>query len=189
MNENLAYQQERREELIGGKIVMMSPASTKHNCISGNIYYIFRHYLKGKKCIPFGDGEKVFLTSTDHYVPDFMIVCDRDKIKPDGVYGAPDLVVEILSPSTGTFDKVQKKSVYEKCGVPEYWIVSPEAKSIDVYLLKDGRLELEHFYSLYEDWMLKQMTEDERAAIVTEFKCHLYDDLTIRLDDVFCDLF
>lgn len=98
MNGNLAYKGDWREELIGGKIVMMSPAATNHNRISGNIYGIFWSYLKGKKCVPFGDGEKVFLTETDHYVPDFMVVCDRDKIKPDGVHGAPDLVVEILSP-------------------------------------------------------------------------------------------
>lgn len=188
--ENLAYQEEYRQELIGGKIVMMAPAATtRHNCISGNIYTIFRQYLKGKKCVPFGDGEKVFLTKTDHFIPDFMVVCDREKIKPDGVYGAPDLVVEILSPSTGSFDKGRKKRVYESCGVPEYWIVSPEAQSVDVYWLEDGRYELEGSYAVYPDWMLKGMTGEELARVRTSFRCRLFDDLEIKLDDIFSDLF
>ena len=189
MNGNLAFQEERREELISGKVVAMSPAATNHNRISENIYFLFRQYLKGKTCVPFGDGEKVFLTETEHYVPDFQIVCDRDKIKPDGVHGSPDLVVEVLSPSTGGYDKGHKKRVYEKCGVPEYWIVSPEARSVDVYLLKEGRYELEASYTVCPDYMLAHMTDDEKAALATEFKCHLYDDLVIRLDDIFDDLF
>ena len=82
---------ERREELIGGKVVMMAPTSSNHNRIAGNIYYIFRRYLNGKKCEPFADGENVYLTDDDHFVDDFMVVCDPDKIKTDGVHGAPDL--------------------------------------------------------------------------------------------------
>lgn len=189
MNNNLAYLREGREELINGKIVAMSPAATNHNRVAGNIHGIFWSYLRGKPCIPFGDGEKVFLTETDHFVPDFMVVCDRDKIKADGVHGAPDLVVEILSPSTGMHDKGRKKRVYERCGVSEYWIVSPEARSVDVYLLEEGRFELRGSYSVYPDYMLIHMTEEEKAEMVTEFYCHLYDDLPIRLDDIFSDMF
>ena len=154
MDGNLAYQEERREELIGGKVVMMSPAATNHNLISGNIFHIFKTYLKGKKCIPFGDNEKVFLTSTDHYVPDFMVVCDRDKIKPDGVHGAPDLVVEVLSPSTAKYDRVHKKDVYEQSGVPEYWLVSPGDRSIEVYRLDGGKYVPHNVYTLHPDWAL-----------------------------------
>ena len=131
----------------------------------------------------------MFLTETDHFVPDFMVVCDRDKIKADGVHGAPDLVVEILAPSTGVHDKGRKKRVYERCGVSEYWIVSPEARSVDVYLLEEGRFELRGSYSVYPDYMLIHMTEEEKAEMVTEFYCHLYDDLPIRLDDIFSDMF
>ena len=189
MNDNLAYQETRREELIGGEVVMMAPASTNHTFTANNIYRIFGNYLKGKKCVPFGDGLLVHLTDQDKFVPDVMIVCDREKIKPDGVHGAPDLVVEILSPSTGLRDKGRKKNIYESCGVPEYWIVSPEARSIDVYRLEDGRYELDNSYSVYPDYLLSGMTDEEKAAVVTEFKCHLFDDLVIRLDDVFSDLF
>ena len=189
MSDSLAYQEERRTELIGGKVVMMSPASTEHTYVADNILNIFKNYLKGKKCVPFGDGLLVRLTEKDKFVPDVMVVCDRDKIKPDGVHGAPDLVVEVLSPSTAKNDRTRKKEVYEACGVPEYWLVSPTDKSIEVYLLESGKYTLHDVYTVRPDWVLAQMTDEERASVVTEFKCHLYDDLLIRLDDIFCDLF
>lgn len=189
MSDNLAYQEERREELIGGNVVMMSPASAEHVYTAGSIYNIFKNYLKGKNCIPFSDGLLIHLTDENKFVPDMMVVCDRSKIKSDGVHGAPDLVVEVLSPSTAKDDRTRKKEVYEACGVPEYWLVSPTDKSIEVYLLESGKYILHDVYTVRPDWVLKQMTDEERAAIVTEFKCHLYDDLIIRLDDIFGDLF
>lgn len=189
MGGNLAYQEERREELIGGKVVMMAPASAEHVYTAGSIYNIFKNYLKGKNCIPFSDGLLVHLTDDNKFVPDMMVVCDRSKIKSDGVHGAPDLVVEVLSPSTAKDDRTRKKEVYEACGVPEYWLVSPTDKSIEVYLLESGKYILHDVYTVRPDWVLAQMTDEERSAVVTEFKCHLYDDLLIRLDDIFGDLF
>ena len=189
MSDNLAYQEERREELIGGNVVMMSPASAEHVYTAGSIYNIFKNYLKGKNCIPFSDGLLVHLTDENKFVPDMMVVCDRSKIKSDGVHGAPDLVVEVLSPSTAKDDRTRKKEIYEACGVPEYWLVSPTDKSIEVYLLESGKYILHDVYTVRPDWVLEQMTDEEKAAVVTEFKCHLYDDLTIRLDDIFGDLF
>ena len=189
MSDNLAYQEEGREELIGGKVVMMSPAATNHNITSGNIFYVFKSYLRGKRCIPFPDGTTVYLTDKDHFVPDMMVVCDREKIKPDGVHGAPDLVVEVLSPSTAKNDRTHKKDVYERCGVPEYWIVGPAEKFIEVYWLDSGKYVLHDVCTLPADWELERMTDEKRASVVTEFKCHLYDDLTIRLDDIFSDFF
>lgn len=189
MSGNLAYQEERREELIGGNVVMMSPASAGHTYTANNIYRIFGNYLKGKNCIPFGDGLLVRLTDEDKFVPDFMVVCDRSKIKRTYIDGAPDLVAEVLSPGTAKNDKGYKKSVYESSGVPEYWLVNPADKSIEVYLLENGKYTLDNVYTLYPAEELEEMTDEERATIVTEFKCHLYDDLIIRLDDIFGDLF
>ena len=185
MSGNLAYQDERREELIGGKVVMMAPASSNHNRIAGNIFSMFHQYLKGQKCEPFGDGENVYLTDKDHFVPDFMVVCDPDKIKSDGVHGAPDLVVEVLSPSTARNDKTRKKDVYARCGVREYWIIHPEDKSVDVYRTDGTEFILHDIYSLHPDWMLAKMSEEDRAAVVTHFKCSLFDDLDISLEDIF----
>ena len=185
MSGNLAYQDERREELIDGKVVMMAPASSNHNRIAGNIFSMFHQYLKGRQCEPFGDGENVYLTDKDHFVPDFMVVCDPDKIKSDGVHGAPDLVVEVLSPSTARNDKTRKKDVYARCGVREYWIIHPEDKSVDVYRTDGTEFILHDIYSLHPDWMLAKMSEEERAAVVTHFKCSLFDDLDISLEDIF----
>lgn len=185
MNGNLAFQEEWREELIGGKVVMMSPAASNHNRIAGNIYRIFSTYLLGKKCEPFGDGEIVYLTDEDHFVPDFIVVCDPDKIKDDGVYGAPDLVVEVLSPSTMWNDRTHKKEVYARCGVQEYWLVSPGDKSVEVYRNNSGEFILHNIYTLRPDWQLKRMDEEKRAAVETSFKCSLYDDLDIVLEDIF----
>ena len=185
MSDNLAYQEARREERIRGKVVMMAPASVNHTFTSGNIYYIFAHYLRGKKCIPIADGSTVYLTDEDHFVPDMMVVCDPDKIKHDGIHGAPDLVVEVLSPSTAKNDKTHKKEVYAKCGVQEYWIVNPVDKSVEVYHTNGAEFVLHEIYALRPDWELSKMTEAERAAVVTHFKCSLYDDLDIALEDIF----
>jgi len=185
MSGNLAYQEERREELIGGKIVAMSPASTNHTFTSGNIYRIFGNYLHGKKCTPISDGSTVYLTDEDHFVPDMMVVCAPDKIKPDGIHGAPDLVVEVLSPSTAKNDRAHKKEVYAKCGVREYWIVDPANKSVEVYRSDGTGFILHDIYALHPDWMLAKMSEKERATVVTHFKCGLFDDLDISLEDVF----
>lgn len=190
MNGNLAYLEARREELIGGKVVAISPSPTWIQIsVAGNIYGIFRNYLKGKKCTPIPDGFDLHLTDDDVFIPDMMVVCDRNKIKKNGVYGAPDLVVEVLSPSTAKNDKGYKKDVYEASGVPEYWIVDPSQKSIEVYLLQGGRYILDNIYMLYTAKELEEMTDEEKAIVFTEIKCRLYDDLTIRLDDIFNDFF
>ncbi len=186
MSDNLAYQEERREELIGGKVVAMSPRpSFNHNRVAFNIAVLFDNYLKGKKCTPFSDGTDLYLTEDDRFIPDVMIVCDPDKIKSDGVHGAPDLVVEVLSPGTMRNDKTRKKDVYARCGVREYWLVSPDEKSVEVYRTDGTEFVLHDIYALHLDWQLAQMSEEERAAVVTSFKCSLFDDLDISLEDIF----
>ncbi|MDE6935567.1 MAG: Uma2 family endonuclease [Oscillospiraceae bacterium] len=186
MNSNLAYQEDPREELIGGKVVAMFPRPAfNHNRVAENIDFMFRSFLKGKACVPLGDGYDLFLSEDHHFIPDFMVVCDRDKIRRDGVHGAPDLVVEVLSPTTARNDKTVKKAAYAKSGVREYWIVDPEGKSIEIYLNQDGDLVLHDVHALIPDWMLAKMTVEELAEVVTQFRCSLYEDLEISIADVF----
>lgn len=186
MNGNLAYQEDWREELIGGKLVAMSPRPAfNHNRISSNIFRIFANYLDKKKCEAIADGTDLFLSEIDWFIPDFMVVCDRDKIQMDGVHGAPDLVVEVLSPSTAQNDRGHKKEVYAKCGVREYWIVSPDNKSVEIYLNEDAELVFHKVYTVVPGWMLEKMKAEERAEVVTRFRCSLYDDLELSLDDIF----
>ena len=188
MNGNLAYlQNDVWEELIDGKVIAMSPRpTTDHYHVSFNIAYIFTTYLRGKRCTPFGDGVDLYLTETDRFIPDGMVVCDTEKIKRDGVHGAPDLVVEVLSPSTAKHDRGRKKQVYEQCGVSEYWIVDPANKTLEQYLLQQGAFTLHEVYAIYPDYMLDKMTEEERAALPASFRCSLFDDLDLALEDVFC---
>lgn len=190
MSENLAYryeyEDERREELIDGESVAMAPSpAIGHIRASGNIYRIFSSYLRGRKCEAFPDGVDLYLTKKDRFVPDGMVVCDPGKIKFNGVHGAPDLVVEVRSPSTAKRDRGYKMGVYAQCGVREYWLVNPVDRSVETYLLEDGQMVLQEIYTLYPDYMVEAMSEEERAALVTEFRCSLFDDLTIRLEDVF----
>ena len=114
-----------------------------------------------------------------------MIVCNRDIIKQDAIHGAPDLVVEVLSPTTAKNDRSTKMRHYAAAGVKEYWIISPLSRSIEVYLLHDGTFELDDIYTDYPDWDLARMTDEERAAVKTQIKVSLYDDLYVNVTDVF----
>ena len=190
MENNLAYQEEIWEELIDGRVVAMSPRpSVNHHQVSLNIANIFSRYLKGRPCRPFGAGVDLYLTDRDQFIPDGMVICDPGKIKRNGVYGAPDLVVEILSPSTARYDRGYKKDAYEAAGVREYWIIEPDSKAIEVYLLRDEKLSLDNVYSIYPAYLLEKMTENEKKAIPTEFHCSLYNDLLISIEEVFADTF
>ena len=157
--------------------------------ISGNIYKIFAIYLSGKECTPIQDGFDLYLDDENQFVPDFMVVCDTDKIKPDGVHGAPDLVAEVLSPSTAKNDKGYKKDIYAKHGVKEYWIVNPADKSLDVYILEGSSYILHDVYTFHSESELSMMTEQERTTIVTKFACNLFRDLEISLEDIFSRTF
>ena len=159
-----------------------------HVAIAGNIYRLLGNYLEGKKCTAIPDGFDLHLTKDNIFIPEVMVVCDRKKIRGNGVLGAPDLVVEVLSPSTADHDRGYKKEVYAKCGVREYWIVSPYEKSIEVYRNSGRECALHHVYSIYPDRMLEQMSDEERANVQTHFKCSLFDDLEISLDKIFNDL-
>ena len=189
MNSNLAYQDELRGELINGEVVAMSSSPTfNRNRVASRIYRAFENYLEGKRCTAIADGTALYLTQEDRFIPDMMVVCDRDKIRRDGVHGAPDLVVEVLSPSTARNDRMHKKAVYEACGVREYWLVDPENRTIEQHFLRDVRLELNTVYTSYPESELERMTEKERAEVETHFKCSLYDDFAIALDDIFSGL-
>ena len=141
--------------------------------------------LRGKKEIrPFQHFD-AWLTEKDHFIPDFAIVSDRDKIKWTHVEGAPDFVVEVLSPGTARRDRGHKKAVYERCGVREYWIVNPMDCSIEQHVLENGAFVLRDAYYYYRAYELDAMTDEERAAVVTEIRPAIFDDLSIRLEDVF----
>ena len=186
MNGNLAYREAPEEEIIDGKVVMLAAATVNHGRVARNILTLFDNFLRNRPCEAFQDGTALFLEDdAEEYRPDMMVVCDPNKVKDDGIYGAPDLVVEVLSPSTGRYDRKHKKDVYERYGVREYWIVDPSARSVEQYVLENGRFVLLDVYALYPDSLLRRMKPEEKAALVTAFSCTLFDDLSIPLDKVF----
>ena len=187
--ENLAYVEPPVTELIEGKICLMSPRPcVDHALVASKIYRIFAAYLEGKTCTAFDDGVDVYLDEKNHYVPDVMIVCDRSKIRRRGIYGAPDLVVEVLSPSTMLHDRGPKMRHYAEAGVKEYWIVSPEMKSVEVYYNHDGRFEIVATYVDYLQEDIDDMTDEERATVAWEIPVSLYDDLRVSVKEIFLDL-
>lgn len=173
MSDNLAYvndQEEIKTELINGKIFMMSPRPRlEHGTVCTNIASEFRHYLKGKTCRAYCDGVDVFINEKNRFIPDVMIVCDPNIRKKDGIHGAPDLVVEVLSPSTAHNDRFRKKEIYAKAGVKEYWIVDPLNCIIEVYLNQNNDLVLDRLYN----------TDD------TEIKVTVCNNLIVKLEDIF----
>ena len=121
MNSSLAYKEEPRFEIIGGKVVMMASPTLVHIFIAANIYHIFNQYLRGKKCTAIPDRAALHLVKGgERYEPDMMVVCDPEKIdREKGVFGAPDLVVEVLSHGTARYDRGHKFRAYEHYGVRE----------------------------------------------------------------------
>ena len=185
---NLAYKKEPRTEVIGGKVVMFAAPLADHEYITDTIYNIFYDYLRGKPCRVYSSNWGVYLDDGEEYLPDVKVVCDRSKIQRDGIHGAPDLVVEVLSRSTGRYDRGHKKQVYERCGVREYWIVDTKNRSIEQYVLENGKFILRGYAQQPDQEELEYMKEEERAKITGEFHCALFEDLTISVDDVFADV-
>ena len=137
MDDYLALPPDRRVELIDGVFYDMASPTFIHQHILSMISHAFTSFVmdRGGKCMPVNAPMDVQLDADDKTVvqPDVMIVCDRDKITRERIVGAPDLVVEILSPSNWYHDMVLKMRKYRKAGVREYWIVLPEKKEILVY--------------------------------------------------------
>ena len=130
---------EERWEVIDGGAYCMTPApSLQHQKISGNFYSAFREFLKNKPCRPFYAPTDVVLDEANIVQPDVLVVCDPKKMEGLNILGAPDLVVEILSPSTRLKDKRDKKALYERFGVREYLIVYPEEEMVELFYLHDG---------------------------------------------------
>jgi len=173
---------EYKTEIINGiKIVMMAPPFSNHNAVKGNIHYLFKHYLRGNVCLPIPDGEKLVLEKDQYVVPDFFVICDRSKYKKDGVYGAPDLVVEVLSPKTQKIDRGDKKDLYQLHGVKEYWIVDPDNRSIEVYIPRDRVYKLNAVYRIPGGDEPPEDKENE----ADEFAVCLFPDMIVKLEDVF----
>lgn len=137
----LTWPDDERWELINGEAYNMTPApTTRHQNIVYNVSFILKSKLLNKSCRPFVAPTDVVLSEYDVVQPDVFVVCDEKKITEANIQGAPDLIVEVLSPATALKDKREKKNLYEKYGVKEYIIVDPAAQYVERFLLEEGGL-------------------------------------------------
>lgn len=153
----LQWPDDARYELIDGEALLMSPAPlVEHQEVAGEVYYQLRNQLDGQPCRPYIAPVDVRLPRADEadaaidtvVQPDVLVVCDPHKIDRRGVRGAPDWVLEVLSPSTAAHDQIAKRRTYERAGVREYWLVHPGDRTLTVYVLDNGQYGRPEIYEL-----------------------------------------
>ena len=175
----LKWSDDERWELIEGQPFDMSPApSRQHQKILGNLFTMISNYLKDKKCevyvAPFDIRLPEYEGQKDEEIinvvqPDITIICDLSKLDDKGCKGAPDLVVEVLSPATAGKDLKLKLKLYENQGVKEYWLIHPIDKTVIVFQLNDKG----------------EYGKPETYAELDSITVGILDDLDINLKEVF----
>jgi len=132
-------------QLIGGMLIMTPAPSTHHQIISMKLEVKLASFVMERDLGLVLDAPlDVYFEESETYQPDLVFIA-RERlsiIEPDKINGAPDLVIEILSPGTAYYDLRKKFKVYEKHGVREYWVVDPEEQSVEIYALLEGRFTL-----------------------------------------------
>ena len=174
----LTWSEDERWEIIDGVPYMHAAPSPIHQEVLTELIAQFHNYLSGKPCKVYPAPFCVRLTKGDEknndnikniVEPDITIICDKSKIDEKGCNGVPDIIVEIMSPSSVKNDRLIKFNKYEKAGVKEYWIVEPDGKLVSVFALQsDQRYGRPEIY-----------TEEDKIAVF------IFPDLTIDLSTVF----
>ena len=167
----LALPEGERAELIDGEMFMKESPARRHQDASGWLAHNIFNYIQTKKkmCRVYISTFAVFPKKDDrNYVePDVTVVCDRDKLDDVGCNGAPEWVIEVVSPSSMKMDYERKKKLYQESGVEEYWIVDTEKERVSVYRFQESDQSREYSFhetievGLYEDLCLdlKEMAE------------------------------
>ncbi len=178
----LTWIDDKRRELINGIIYEMTPApSVKHQRLAGKLFNIVTNFLtrNKKKCeiffAPFDvrlPADEKAKKNEDIYTvvqPDICVICDSSKLDKHGCLGAPDLIIEIISPATAQRDLHEKFHLYEQSGVREYWIVFPNDQILTVYELQTN--------GKYDDGIT--------YSYKNKVKVRIFDDLEIDLQEIF----
>ncbi|MFN3594118.1 MAG: Uma2 family endonuclease [Thiobacillaceae bacterium] len=150
------WPEDQRYELIDGVAYAMTGPNRRHQAIVGEVYRQIANALESHPCRVYLAPFDVRLPKADEadaqvdtvVQPDLSVFCDRGKLDDKGARGAPDWVIEVLSPSTAVHDHILKRSVYERAGVREYWLVHPTDRIVTVYWLTDGEYGRPEVYEL-----------------------------------------
>ncbi|MFC5590117.1 Uma2 family endonuclease [Sporosarcina soli] len=161
-------------ELIDGIPYNMTPApSTAHQHVVGELFFALRTHFLGDRCSVFVSPYDVQIDETNEYTivqPDISVFCNPDQIGEKRAKGAPDLIIEVLSPATALKDRNQKFNLYERTGVGEYWLVDPLNRTIEVYGLADDKYRKRQVFG----------HEDTLSSFT-------FSELAIELNGVFVD--
>ena len=169
----VSWDDDIRYELINGIAYMLAAPSQTHQTICSELHLQIGNFLKGKPCKVFFAPFDVRLNAADGddivVQPDLLVVCDMSKLDGKACVGAPDMIIEVISPSTARQDRLVKLQIYQKAGVREYWIVDVETKTVQVFTLKNGEYTVQAY-------------ADTDAAPV-----HVLEDCTLNLPEVFAE--
>ncbi|MDQ0417580.1 Uma2 family endonuclease [Croceifilum oryzae] len=164
-------------ELVNGTPYLQARPSYRHQEIAGNLFFVFKQYLKGKKCTVHQESEVNLSPAKEEdeiitlVVPDLFITCHPEKIDGQKFNGVPELIIEILSKDYRK-DRWRNFNLYRDAGVKEYWIVDQYRNSVDVFVLRDGEFKLHGYYGL---------GEGEENII----RVNILEDLEVHVSDIF----
>ncbi len=134
-----------RAELIDGQIFYMTPPTTNHQRLVSDMHYQIKDFIRKNngQCEVFPAPFAVFLNEDDRtYVePDISVICDGEKLTDRGCQGAPDWIVEVVSPGSRQMDYYKKLFKYRTAGVREYWVVDPDRRTVTVYNFERDTME------------------------------------------------
>lgn len=145
--EYLKWSDDKRWELLDGIAYNVAAPSRRHQEVSGELFYQIRSYLADKPCkiysapfdVRFSEPEEEDEQIRNVVQPDISIVCDQSKLDDKGCLGAPDLIIEVISPTSISHDYVKKLALYERYEVKEYWIVHPNDNTVMVFTLGEDQ--------------------------------------------------
>ena len=187
----LAYDVRDDYEIIGGEKFMAPSPGFGHVNVTANLVAIINSYAKINKLgMAFADNFDVHFPDGNLFQPDFIFVsAEKSKLffdnKNNTIHGVPDMVAEIFSNSTMKRDVGIKKDVYERNGVKEYWTIDPWKEYVSVYLLREGKYELDEIYFNYTDADLNAMTDEERAEVKFEIPVNVLDGFKVKTKNIF----
>ncbi len=187
----LAYDTRDDYEFIEGVKFMAPAADVWHNNTAGKLHMLIgMHAAINKLGLVFTDSMDVHFPDGNLFKPDFVFIGAANSKtvidnKHQTIHGVPDMVAEVFSRSTMKRDLGIKKDVYERNGVKEYWMIDPWRESVSVYLLHDGKYELDEIYFNYTDAELNDLTDEERAAVKMEVPVAVLDGFKIKIRNIF----
>ena len=159
-------------ELIDGRLYYMAAPTANHQEIVHFLDRSIGNYIQRKKgtCSVYPSPFAVYLNedSSNYFMPDLMVVCDRSRIRQNGYYGAPDLVAEVVSRSSRSLDYLKKLVKYEQAGVREYWIVDPLRKTVMVYNFEAGEMNQYTFAEAVKVNIFEDLFIDFSELVLTD---------------------